>query len=615
MLAEEQPSKHVKHRQRHAWHVVVIAMLMAFCLSENNPVGAAQKQDKPTAVNDVRVLIDISGSMKKNDPENLRQPALKLLVSLLPNDTLAGVWTFGQWVNMLIPHGKVSKSWKTSAQKSIKQINSVGLYTNIEDALRRSTWDWVKNDETSKRSLILLTDGFVDISKQESENHLSRQRILQEVLPLLQKANVAIHAIALSEDSDHNLLKQLATATGGKFETIKTAEGLERLFLHLFDSVASADSLPLKENRVKVDDSINEMTFLIFSNNNQGENSITSPSGNTYNFNKQHKEMAWHKEKNYDLVTIQKPKSGYWKINAPIDPDNRVMVVTDLKLISTKLPSILTAGSMQPFHIHLEENGKVVDRRDFLYFVKATINQSSIDENNKENTWKIKLLDDGKGSDEKSKDGIYSAMLDESITAGEHDIEVSVNGTTFRRYARQKINVYTHPATANIEKTTQNTFKVSILPYKNLIDPDVMRVKAIHKSPNEEITESNVPRVSPAEWAAEFSTEDKPGKHEITITLIGNNDAGDAIDVTLDPLTIIIEGVTTPKKDNAKPEKNDAHEEPESPINWLVVTIKIVLFNLVIIIILFLLYKFWPTIRRKIIPALTEETVKEAENG
>jgi len=56
---------------------------------------------------DVRVLIDISGSMKKNDPNNLRRPALRLLVGLLPEDSRAGVWTFGQYVNMQVPLGKV----------------------------------------------------------------------------------------------------------------------------------------------------------------------------------------------------------------------------------------------------------------------------------------------------------------------------------------------------------------------------------------------------------------------------------------------------------------------------------------------------------------------------
>ncbi|RLW61431.1 MAG: hypothetical protein B6D70_09230, partial [gamma proteobacterium symbiont of Stewartia floridana] len=39
---------------------------------------------------DARILIDVSGSMKKNDPKNLRRPALRLLVGLLSSETRAG---------------------------------------------------------------------------------------------------------------------------------------------------------------------------------------------------------------------------------------------------------------------------------------------------------------------------------------------------------------------------------------------------------------------------------------------------------------------------------------------------------------------------------------------
>ncbi len=45
---------------------------------------------------DVRLLIDVSGSMRQSDPNNLREPALELMLRLLPEGSRAGVWTFGQ---------------------------------------------------------------------------------------------------------------------------------------------------------------------------------------------------------------------------------------------------------------------------------------------------------------------------------------------------------------------------------------------------------------------------------------------------------------------------------------------------------------------------------------
>ena len=52
---------------------------------------------------DVRIVVDISGSMKETDPQNLRRPAVRLLARTLPEGASAGLWTFGQYVNMLVP--------------------------------------------------------------------------------------------------------------------------------------------------------------------------------------------------------------------------------------------------------------------------------------------------------------------------------------------------------------------------------------------------------------------------------------------------------------------------------------------------------------------------------
>src|SRR5690554_1275320 len=67
---------------------------------------------------DVRIIVDISGSMKETDPENLRRPAVRLLARMLPAGSEAGVWTFGQYVNMLVPHATVDDAWRNTVIRS-----------------------------------------------------------------------------------------------------------------------------------------------------------------------------------------------------------------------------------------------------------------------------------------------------------------------------------------------------------------------------------------------------------------------------------------------------------------------------------------------------------------
>lgn len=607
------PQNNKPHR---SMGILLVLLTGLWCLGLFNNAFAAKTTAKAKTIDDVRILVDISGSMKRTDPNNLRRPALRLFVSLLPSEAQSGVWTFGQWVNMLVQHGPADGHWKKNAANAINKINSVGLFTNIEEVLQRATWDWKQADPNVRRSLILLTDGLVDISEHANENELSRQRILEQLLPSLQQSGVAIHTIALSKESDHNLLQQLSSATGGWFETIETTEGLERLFLRLFEKVAQADSLPLTKNKVKVDDSIREMTFLIFRKDRATKASITTPSGKTFNRTDLPPDTQWHREKRYDLVTVQKPESGNWQINAELDPDNRVMVVTDLKLKNTKLPNSILGGKTIPFQIHLEEKGEIIDRKDFLYFVRAIINQSILDEENNGKQFKIKLKDDGKGADKIAKDGIYTTLLDTSLITGEHEIEVSVNGTTFKRYSRQQFNVYNAPVSASIEHSGKSSFIVSIVPYQTLIDANAMRVMAQHELPNGEVADINIPRVSPSEWRLAIEAKEHTGKHKIILQVIGNTSEGGSVKFTLPPLSVnIAEGKAEEHKNKgALPpaDKKIEHEPDEaSEINWLMVSLRIAMFNLMLCGLAFGGYKLWPAIKHKIIP----DPCKEPVNG
>jgi hypothetical protein len=165
---------------------------------------------------------------------------------------------------MLIQHGNVNNDWKDQARRASEKINSHGLFTNIEDTLRDATWDWNKTDPKQHRSLILLTDGLVDISSDTQINHASLERILNEILLKLQRSGINIHTIALSNDADETLLRQLSSATRVSFTRATTAQELERVFLRMFETSTKAETLPLKNKTIQVDSSIREITLLIF---------------------------------------------------------------------------------------------------------------------------------------------------------------------------------------------------------------------------------------------------------------------------------------------------------------------------------------------------------------
>ncbi|MCW8899911.1 MAG: VWA domain-containing protein, partial [Gammaproteobacteria bacterium] len=290
------------------------------------------KNIKIKAITDLRVLVDISGSMKKTDPNNLRRPAIRLLAGLIPDDSRSGIWNFGKQVNMTVKIGAVNDAWRNAAREQSKEISSAGLYTNIENAMRKASFDWKEPDPKYKRNLILLTDGHVDISQDEKVDEASRKRILKEVLPLLEKAKVKIHTIALSDDVDENLLSTLSSYTDGLYRKVSSAEDLQKLFLQMLEQSVELDTLPIEDNRFNVDANINDMTLLVFNKDKEKPTSIVTPGKKTWSSKSQNDQIKWFSDDGYDLITIKKPQQGQCKIMAPVDENNRVVVATNLKL-------------------------------------------------------------------------------------------------------------------------------------------------------------------------------------------------------------------------------------------------------------------------------------------
>jgi len=184
----------------------VLIVLMIFLSGASQPLYAEVTAD--SSPNDVRVLIDVSGSMKQNDPANLRIPALKLLVNLLPSGSNAGIGLFAADAVELMPNARVDQKWKTNALNLADKIHSRGLFTNIETALEHAIDNWATPENATRRSVILLTDGVVDVSKDPAQSAASRKRIIQSLIPRMQQLSAQVHTIALSKNADQELLEK-----------------------------------------------------------------------------------------------------------------------------------------------------------------------------------------------------------------------------------------------------------------------------------------------------------------------------------------------------------------------------------------------------------------------
>ena len=372
---------------------------------------------------DVRIVVDISGSMKKNDPNNLRIPAVNMLLGLLPDNATAGVWTFGRYVNMLVPHKPVNDSWRAEARKNIPEINSVAQYTNIELALKKAGYDLVEGKTQNNTHLILLTDGQVDISKDDKKNAQSRKNIKWELVKKYRDAGVKIHTIALSEQADHNLLNKIALATGGVSTVAADAEQLMGTFLQVLDQAAPQDQLPIMGNVFQIDSSVEEATILLFRKSSEQSTRLTDPKGKAWKSNQLSNSMKWYEDEKYDLITITKPMRGDWVIGSTEHPDNRVSVISDLKMRVEGLPTVIMPGDPLNMDVFFLEKERLLDDPQFLDLIDITI---QIDRNGVR-------LGAAKVTDFPLVNGKYQVKLRSLSKYASYAILIEADGKTFSR--------------------------------------------------------------------------------------------------------------------------------------------------------------------------------------
>ncbi|MEW6764682.1 MAG: vWA domain-containing protein [Pseudomonadota bacterium] len=404
------------------------------------PAAALPAAGKPLPPPEVRVLIDISGSMKRTDPSNLRAPALRLLVGLLPQEAQGGLWFFGDDVRELLEPAPVTEGWRRAALAVAGRITSDKPFTNIGAALEAAMVGWESAAASGvRRHVILLTDGMVDIGKEEGVNPKARQAILSDLLPKAQQVGARLHTIALSGEADHDLLQALARGTDGVYERTDDAAQLQRIFLRLFEKSAPRDALPLKDNAFNVDGTVSQLTLLVFRPPGAEPTRIVTPDRKTVDAVGVGKFPGWRwaQEEGHDLVTIDRPQPGAYRIQAAVDPDNRALILSDLRLNNLPLPNTLYLGERLDWAAWFTEKNQLLKDERFHNEISLKLSTSTDGQPPREKY----LSDQGRGGDFVAADGVVNQRLGEGLEPGPHLLTLEAHSKTFTRLVRHDFDV------------------------------------------------------------------------------------------------------------------------------------------------------------------------------
>ncbi|MBZ9568830.1 VWA domain-containing protein [Modicisalibacter tunisiensis] len=325
--------------------LMTVSLAVTLLLSAS---AQAQRSASPRGDADVRLVFDVSGSMKRNDPERLSGSALELFVGLLPSGAQGGLWTFGSEVDNPLPPAPVDDAWREQALALKPALAAYQQYTDIEAAIRRAA---DAEPTSGPRHVILLTDGMVDIpggADKAARDAASRRRLIEELAPRLRDEGVVVDAIAFSAHADRDLLETLARRTGGLATVAEDPDALLRALMDVVERIFPRDQVPLAQGRFPIDKTVDGFSALLFHDPGSPAPTLVAPDGQRYSVDVHPGSIRWQHQPRFDIIHVPSPNAGEWRIEGEVGPDSRVSVDSPLALRTGPLPATLYQGFETP---------------------------------------------------------------------------------------------------------------------------------------------------------------------------------------------------------------------------------------------------------------------------
>lgn len=196
---------------------------------------------------DIVLVLDNSGSMKKNDPEFAAKGAVMGFVADMRGDTRLSILVFDKNVRHYFPLSQVSDETRYKFTEFVNKINYNGLYTNSLTALEAAIEELTSQGRSdAKKTIVFLTDGIVDTGNPARDTESIRQ-IESGLNRVAQDKEINIYTIAFTDKADVDMLLALSESTGGKLSRAQQANQLFSVF-YQFAKQINQDALVIAED-------------------------------------------------------------------------------------------------------------------------------------------------------------------------------------------------------------------------------------------------------------------------------------------------------------------------------------------------------------------------------
>jgi uncharacterized protein (TIGR03503 family) len=400
-------------------------VLLVAVLSFWMPVSQADTQ--------FRVIVDASGSMLISDPDKLTSEALRLISNLAPEEQATlGIWLFGEEPRVLLPESTVNKATKAKLASYVNSYVTQDVKTDLEAIIKLllKTPDSGNLASGFSRHWILVTDGMVDISLEDSVNKASRDRILNQLTSELEDRGIHLHTVSMTGYTDKALLESLSLRTNATHTEVAIPEDLLDTFDRIFSQASPSDELPFDGDHFLVDDAIDELTLVVFHDGGR-QPRITKPDGSALalvNSNSVSVSAAEH----YTLFTVRRPAAGNWTVSNVDLERSSVRVMTDLGIQASTIPPIVFQGEVTASSVGVFQENALIQDLDVLGLLNVEQTLVRLSGEQKETVFIHNMA---------LKDDTFVQTIGAISEPGNYELISLVDGKTFSRQMSQFFTV------------------------------------------------------------------------------------------------------------------------------------------------------------------------------
>lgn len=395
---------------------------------------------------DAVLVLDASGSMLLTDPLRLRDEGAKLFAQFLREGDRLAILQFAGGVKVLRPLSPFDSSQIDQITRTIKGVPTTGTFTDLLAPIKAAGSLLKQNvRRDADQAIIVLSDGKMDPDPKVGSAALLTNELFSTYLPELKNENVRVHTLSLSDQSDKELLGQMAETTNGAHWFTPTADDIHQSFAELFLVVKKPQIVPLTSKGFRIDDEVSEATFYI-NREEDKDVELIPPEGESITRDTDLPWVKWFAGKKFEVVTIEDPTPGQWQVLGLPKNEGFATLLTNLKLLSN-WPLTVKAGIPTTLEAQLFESKRPVVLPRIKDVVRFRFQITPTDKVS-EPILNEELIDDGTSGDKLASDGIYSrdVLIDQP---GEYRLMLIATSPTFER--SQQLLFRVKPRLLNLE--------------------------------------------------------------------------------------------------------------------------------------------------------------------